>query len=87
MARLFSGYRWKILLNISKDKKLNTPIIEKYLQNYLHHEGFYYPGLTFIQNDIRNLKELRKSIKSDVKIAFPNASIEERNILKKAKLI
>ena len=69
-----------------EDKKLNTPI-EKYLQNYLHHEGFVYPHLTLKQNDIRNLKELRKSLKSDVKIAFPDASKEEKNILKKAKLI
>ena len=72
----------------SKDKILDTPVIEDYLRGFLKHKNFWCHFLTLNKNQLNGLIKLKKSLKSrKIKIAFPDASKEVKVILKKKDLI
>ena len=78
----------KLADQFSKDKIIGTPVIEDYLRRFLKHKNFWCHFLTLNKNQLNGLIKLKKSLKSrKIKIAFPDASKEEKVILKKKDLI
>ena len=78
----------KLADQFSKDKIVDTPVIEEYLQRFLRHKNFWCHFLALNKNQLNGLIELKKNLKSrKIKITFPDASKEEKVILKKKKLI
>ena len=78
----------KLADQFSKDKIIDTPVIEEYLQRFLRHKNFWCHFLVLNKNQINGLIELKKSLKSrKIKITFPDASKEEKVILKGNKVI
>ena len=85
MATTLEG---KLADQFSKDKTLDVPVMEEYLQKFLKHKNFWCHFLTLNKNQLNGLIKLKKSLKSrKIKIAFPDASKEEKVILKKKDLI
>ena len=78
----------KLADQFSKDKTLDTPVMEEYLQKFLKHKNFWCHFLELNKNQLDGLIELKKSLKSrKIKIIFPDTSKEEKVILKKKELI
>jgi len=78
----------KLASQFSKDKTLDTPVMEEYLQKFLKHKNFWCHFLELNKNQLDGLTELKKSLKSrKIKIIFPDTSKEEKAILKKKGLI
>ena len=78
----------KLADQFSKDKTLDIPVIEEYLQKFLGHKKFFSHYLKPNKNQLEGLIELKKSFKSKkIKITFPDSSKEEKVILKKKGLI
>ena len=78
----------KLADQFSKDKTLDIPVIEEYLQKFLGHKKFFSHYLKPNKNQLEGLIELKKSLKSKkIKITFPDSSKEEKVILKKKGLI
>ena len=74
----------KLADQFSKDKIIDTPVIEEYLQKILKHKNFWCHFLDLNKNQLDGLIKLKKSLKSKkIKIIFPDASKEEKVILKK----
>ena len=78
----------KLASQFSKDKTLDVPVMEEYLQKFLKHKNFWCHFLELNKNQLGGLIELKKSLKfRKIKIIFPDTSKEEKVILKKKGLI
>ena len=55
----------KLASQLSKDKTLDTPVMEEYLQKFLKHKNFWCHFLELNKNQLGGLIELKKSLKND----------------------
>ena len=70
-----------------KDKIMSPFLIEDFLQKNFGHKDFFPPHLLLKKNVLDDLIEIKNKFKSKIEIEFPDASSEDKDILKKNELI